>query len=475
MRKLFVCFVLALVACTGGKHYTSIDGGDDVDSTMNADDAGADASSDAQEPPAAFALTFGASGDDGLSDLYAVSDGIIVKGSMSGAGMLGTFALPARAFVIAKLDSNGTPIWAKSYGIGDGVVVVGAGSAVDAAGDIFVTGWFYDTANFGGSDLVAAGTYDMFIAKYSGADGSHLWSVAYGGAAEDRGYAVCADPAGDLYVGGLFNGTASVGGANMISAGGTDAFLAKYRGSDGAYLWGLRAGGTSNDSVSGLDCDSSKVVASGGFAGTANFGGADFTSAGSSDFILAAYNATNGNHLWSVAHGGSGIDAVASVELVPNGLYVAGTFSTTTNLGGATIVSQGLVDMFVAKYDASTGSYVWGKAYGDTGSDYASGLIAVGSELMVTGSFPTKINFGGSDLNSAGSDDVFVATITQATGSYVDAWRFGGTSGDKGAALVDFGGDPVVGGRFFGTVYFGSTEAVSNGGWDAFVYKRKAP
>jgi len=47
---------------------------------------------------------------------------------------------------------------------------------------------------------------------------------------------VAVDQAGNVYLSGSFQGTANFGATNLSSAGGTDAFLAKYS-SNGQFLW----------------------------------------------------------------------------------------------------------------------------------------------------------------------------------------------------------------------------------------------
>jgi len=286
--------------------------------------------------------------------------------------------------------------------------------------------------------------------------------------------AVCVDPSGDVYLGGLFTATSNIGGANLASSGPNDMFVAKYSGANGSYVWGVTKGGTMVDYTTKIDCDATKVVVSGHYTGTTNLGGTDIApQGGSDDFFLAAYNPANGNHLWSVGHGGNGYDNTTAIDLEGGAVYVVGHHSGTISLGGPTRTNAGMVDMFVAKYDSGTGAYVWDKTFGDTQADYANAVKAIGQNVVVTGSFPTKIDFGNGEINSAGGDDLFVATLSQTNGSYVDAWRLGGSNSEKGYALAEVGGNPIVGGIFAGVVYFGSTEATSKGGWDSFVFKRK--
>jgi hypothetical protein len=83
--------------------------------------------------------------------------------------------------------------------------------------------------NFGGGGLVSAGVGDIFVAKYSGADGSHLWSKRFGDTSADSGQGVAVDGSGNAVVTGVFNGTVNFGGGGLVSAGSDDIFLLKLR------------------------------------------------------------------------------------------------------------------------------------------------------------------------------------------------------------------------------------------------------
>jgi Bacterial Ig domain/Putative binding domain, N-terminal len=138
---------------------------------------------------------------------------------------------------VAKLDSSGNYIWAKGYaGSGD---IQGNGIAVDGNGDVAVAGSFQQTVNFGGASFTSAGNYDMFVAKYSGATGNHLWSLSGGGSGYDFGNAIAFDSNGNVVVTGEFYGTANIGGNTLSSPYNTGLpamFLAKFS-STGTALW----------------------------------------------------------------------------------------------------------------------------------------------------------------------------------------------------------------------------------------------
>ncbi|MBK7057081.1 MAG: hypothetical protein IPH52_18935 [Leptospiraceae bacterium] len=84
--------------------------------------------------------------------------------------------------------------------------------ALDAGGNIYVTGYFHETVDFdpgvGTSNLTSYGAYDVFIAKYVG-NGDYLWANNVGGISFDQSISIFVDGSGNVYVTGYFSGTAS--------------------------------------------------------------------------------------------------------------------------------------------------------------------------------------------------------------------------------------------------------------------------
>src|SRR4029077_7731002 len=86
-------------------------------------------------------------------------------------------------FFIAKYDSSGNVLWAKSStGIGD---ELGFKITTDISGNIYVTGLYTSTVTFGNTTLMNSGAEDIFIVKYD-ASGNMLWAKSAGGSGNDN-------------------------------------------------------------------------------------------------------------------------------------------------------------------------------------------------------------------------------------------------------------------------------------------------
>ena len=290
------------------------------------------------------------------------------------------------------------------------------------------------------------------------------------------------DNSGNIYVTGSIQGTTDFGGTgNVLTAAGSDVFIAKYDAA-GNTLWARRAGGTNVDRGYAIATDNAGNVYIGGyFGGTANFETDTLTSVGNEDMFIAKYNAS-GNIIWTKGTGGASSDIVYGIDVDNSGnIHVTGYFNSTVDFGGTgnslTTVGPGInPDIFVAKYDAS-GNTLWAKRAGSANSFDEGHDIAVDDLgfVYLTGSFEgTKADFGdGDSLTSSGNKDVFIAKYS-ASGNTTWAKRIGGTGSDIGRRIaVDNLGHVYIAGSVTDTVDFGGSgnSPDPSGSLDMFVAK----
>ncbi|MDD4309823.1 MAG: SBBP repeat-containing protein, partial [Candidatus Cloacimonetes bacterium] len=116
----------------------------------------------------------------------------------------------------------------------------GKAIAVDEFGNQYIIGYFGGTASFGSFTLNSAGSNDIFAVKLD-PSGNLLWVVRAGGIGYDRGIGIAVDGAGNAYLTGWFYGTADFGAYTLNSSGDRDIFAAKLD-PDGNFLWAIQAG-----------------------------------------------------------------------------------------------------------------------------------------------------------------------------------------------------------------------------------------
>jgi hypothetical protein len=260
-------------------------------------------------------------------------------GSLQSAGQSDVF--------LAKLDASGSPVWSKRFG--DGGNQAGYGLAVDASGAVLVLANGDGAIDFGGGPLQGAGGSDVFLAKL-GADGAHAWSSRFGDSADQIGYAVAADPSGGAVITGALWGSADFGGGSLSSAADADVFVARFD-ATGGHIWSKRLGGAAQDVGYAVATDAAGNVAlTGTFGGTVDFGTGPLASAGLSDVFILKLDAANGLVKWARRAGGTKNDTGSAVrETAAGEVVAAGSFSGVVDFGGITVTSTSGDDIFVAK------------------------------------------------------------------------------------------------------------------------------
>ena len=375
---------------------------------------------------------------------------------------------------VGKMRPNGNWAWIfqRPGGTGDDE---GLGIAVDGAGYVYVTGYFSGTATFGSHTLTTNGSKDIFVAKIDPTNRIWVWAVKAGGAGNDEGHGIAVDGAGNAYVTGCFEGTATFGSQTLTTTDeyANDVFVTKL-GTSGNWLWAVKAGGDYYDDGRDIAVDGAgNAYVTGYFNNTATFG--SYTLSATEGFysdIFVAKLGTSGNWLWAVEAGAVEHDVGDGIAVDGAGnAYVTGYFKNTAHFGNHTLTSSGGYDIFAAKLNPS-GNWLWAVKAGGTSVDQGYGIAVDGAgNAYVTGRFEGTATFGSHTLTSTGSYDIFAARLNPS-GTWQWAVKAGGTDSDTGSGIaVDGAGNAYVTGYFTGTATFGSHTLTSSGGTDIFVAK----
>lgn len=146
--------------------------------------------------------------------------------------------------LLAKFDNNGSPLWVKTHGGPGEDHFVEHSLAIDPAGYLLVTGSFEDYCVFGNDTLFSEGADDLFLAKYDD-NGNVMWKARAGGPTSDKGLGIVADKSANVFVTGSYTGTADFGGLPLVAPDAqAHSFLAKYDGT-GQAVWVKNVHGTS--------------------------------------------------------------------------------------------------------------------------------------------------------------------------------------------------------------------------------------
>ena len=243
------------------------------------------------------------------------------------------------------------------------------------------------------------------------------------------------------------------------------------------------AGGGSGGTTSTSTSSTSSSSGAGGTATTtssttSNSGGSGGSTTTSSSSSSSASSTSSsgmpGTAIWSKSFGGTLDDGANDVAADGAGsVILVGTFQDSIDFGGGVVTSAGQGDAFVVKLD-SAGGHIWTRRYGDSLSQFASGVALDGANnIYVAGAFQGGIDFGApsAPLASAGQADMFLAKLTPGGGT-TWAKRYGDATQQSmiGHALaVAPNGDLFVAGILAGTMDLGNGPLVSAGSDDVYL------
>jgi gliding motility-associated-like protein len=386
---------------------------------------------------------------------------------------------------ILFFKSNYAQFWEQSVG-GDNVDEI-MDVCEDVNGNIISVGYFCNTGRFSQSySLISAssGISDIFICK-SNASGIIQWAIKAGGNGSDRALSVATDNSGNIFVTGFYFGTANFGNISLTSINGSkDVFIAKIS-PTGNFLWATSCGGNLADIGNSIAVDvSGSVIIAGQFEGTANFGTSTFssminpnTNLPSIDIFLTKYD-NNGNFLW--AKNGTAEFTDRALDVITdnnNNIYMCGQFSDTITFN-TTYNNPIMNAVFLIKYDAS-GSEIWFKKASGSYSIAYGLAINNNQEILMTGDYQGTLAFYGNPnvyINDTYSKRIFTVKYSN-TGSYI--WSASESSNNYISSrniALDGNGNVYIAGEFGCTLnkfadVFGQGTFNSVGHQDLFVVK----
>lgn len=372
---------------------------------------------------------------------------------------------------VVKLDAEGKPLWSHSFG-GKGHDY-GGSAAVDAKGNVYLTGFFTGAIDFGGGPMRAKGVHDIFLVKLS-PSGKLVWSRRYGDAADQVSLRVFPDASGRLVAAGYARGTVIFGKRRLSSYPDKATFIAGLD-TEGNALWSRSFGHIYDFAYPSAVTDSrGHVFFSAGTDPTPAFGGPKRHKPREADLGLVLGELDDaGKVLWQKRFGGGSPNLQTSIGLEPNGdIVTAGSFGGHLDFGGGRYRSMALSDLFVARL-TNQGAHVWSRRFSGTRAQYLADMsVASDGSPFIAGQFVRgTLDLQATRLRGAGSENGFVARLAPDGHVVWARCLCTGRLDFVSAVALDPAGSPVVTGAFEGTFDLGSGAVESVGPEDVAVAK----
>ena len=371
----------------------------------------------------------------------------------------------------------------------------GSGIAVDASGNVYVTG-STDSSNFpttpGAFQTTCGG--GAFVTKFSAGGSALLYSTYLCGGYGAFGSALAVDVSGNAYVAGGttspdFPTTPGAFQATYIGDGDDVAFVSKLDSSGSALLYSTYLAGSHGYArVGGATADSSGNAYIVGWTDGSDFpitpGAFETTFFGNSTAFVSKLNPAGSALVYSTFLGSASASGIAvdasgnafvtgEVEDASEFPVTPGAFQTISGGG-----RQGTpIDAFVSKLNPAGSALVYSTFLGGSGSDQGNGIAVDGSgNAYVTGStessnFPTTAG-AFQDPSNSGS---FVTKLNAAGSALV--YSTSSMGGGSAVALDGFGNAYVTGGTYnpnFPTTPNAWQITFGGGDADAFVSELNA-
>ncbi len=312
----------------------------------NALDAGEATALTARSTMAAFVAKFDPDGHPLWSrvldpDAYAVSKpdvAVDTQGRIVVANNELTYAAPTSRARIQALDANGRDRWTRNYpGAEIDRVAVDASGAIIAAGAFLQ--WSIELGSVDGSDDAGVGetlgnlpsTQSLWLLQLD-SSGIRQWSqvyVAADDAKQERATDIALDPAGNIYLGGVFSRLGVAGARND-----KDGFVAKFA-VTGEPLWTRRFDGDNGQFVEHIAVTLDSVALTGSYEGelqTASERGlSHLLGPDAHPVFFAARLSSDGEPLWAGKLGGSLVELGTAVAVDPSSsaIVLAGVAAST--------------------------------------------------------------------------------------------------------------------------------------------------
>lgn len=275
--------------------------------------------------------------------------------------------------------------------------------AIDSGGNLYLTGAFDRTAQFGSITLSnSASGQSPFVAKFDPL-GNAIWARRATRSSQSSGHGIAVDADQNVYVTGHFypildfgNGIALTNKNNRVNI-----FVAKYN-SSGAIQWAQGAVAAFSHYLA-LDQSRNVFIAGELQTGNGQFGSVILTNAGWSDFFLAKFD-SNGMFGWATSGragvsttaylGGLGIDTNGNTlvaGVLASGQITVGTNSITASSGRA----------FFGKFD-SAGSCLWARqSTGSGGGSPFALALENGTDALIVGHCGGDFRLGSFSITNA--------------------------------------------------------------------------
>jgi len=362
--------------------------------------------------------SFGGPGDESGQVMAAHGGAVVIGGAYEAGFMLNGVTLPVYgqedSFVAATGESGDVQWWAAA---GSTLEDRLSGLAVDPLGDVVATGTYWEEAVFGDQIIrTKANLKGVFVVKYDGADGDLKWVKSIDGSLLKEVTDLTTDAAGNIFISGYFEDSLFVSDTTLLAAGESDLFLIKLN-PLGELQWASRDGLTGNTRAIRLALTPEEEIVLGGyFDDTTRIAGETLTAnTFDRDVFLARYD-RNGVAQWARKAGGVHDDEFTGLAVAPDGdIFATGFFVGRMTLSDDIVIESqtGNADFYLLHYNGA-GTPLAARAMGSRERvQQTTDLVLRGAEIIVSGFYSGSMTIDGQTVDAGGGFGSFLAAYNR--------------------------------------------------------------
>jgi hypothetical protein len=341
--------------------------------------------------------------------------------------------------VVKYAKADGAVVWEKKISATNFGFTVGA-LTTDPAGDVYVCSRFQGqgATTIGGVSVTGDIFGNVLAMRLAAATGDFVWVKQWGGTAQElcEGAVVLDN---FVYFTGYTSSNPSTFDAVTFTGSTNDGFIVRAPIATGTIAAGNGRHLDGPFRIEDIAANTGNVAITGSISGAMTTQipscNLSITSTGDEGFVLnfrtsdltCTWGRTFGSTTAGEATFASGIAAVPGGGFAVTGFFQGAVLWATS---GSSIVSKGMSDAFIARYDAA-GTHVWSFGYGTTANEGGRSVgVTPTGEVVFAGEFASSIQFGTHMLTGA-TNDVFVTRMS-AGNTPVHEWaiKVGGTASE---------------------------------------------
>ena len=313
---------------------------------------------------------------------------------------------------IAKYNEGGGLEWIRTAGSNIFVknAISEYGTAVTATDEhVYAVGTFSREASFGDLKITSIGKQDIFIAKYD-KDGELVWVKSAGGKSQDRVTDITHDDDGNIYITGYYQNSAFFGNIGLENGRFTNLFVAKYD-AMGNAVWVKEHTQEGNAQGSSLKYFDNSLYLAGNFESGLGNEEFEIVGEGGTDVFISQYD-LDGQNLWTSSFGGSQLETVADLDVNELGVFIVGSFEGSIQTQVSELSSVGKSDAFIAKYNLLGQPIWFKGLGGPDMDLASAIRVTDNKTVLVAGNFKDNILDGEHSIYAMGNSDVFVTELS---------------------------------------------------------------